>query len=87
MSGNADRYNHRGGNDDHSQAHALFNLFDEGQKTRLFSNIAESMQGAPDTIIERQLGHFEKDHPDYATEVPAAAEAMAKDNHKQHDSN
>jgi hypothetical protein len=45
------------------------------------------MQGAPDTIIERQLGHFEKDHPDYATEVPAAAEAMAKDNHKQHDSN
>ena len=43
---------------------AAFNLFDDGQKARFFSNIAESMQGVPDNIIERQLGHFEKVHPD-----------------------
>ena len=64
ISGNADRYHHREGNDDYSQARALFNLFDVGQKSWLFSNIAESMQGAPDTIFECQLGYFEKVHPD-----------------------
>ena len=48
---------------------ATFNLFDNGQKTRFFSNIAESMQGVPDNIIERQLGHFEKVNPDYAAGV------------------
>ncbi|MFH1993771.1 MAG: catalase [Pseudomonadota bacterium] len=72
ISGAADRYNHREGNDDYGQPHALFNLFDDGQKARLFSNIAEAMQGVPDYIIERQLGHFEKVHPDYAAGVRAA---------------
>lgn len=78
ISGDADRYNHREGNDDYSQPRALFNLFDEGQKARLFSNIAESMQGVPDFIIQRQLGHFEKVHPDYAAGVRAALAARAK---------
>ena len=32
ISGDADRYNHRDGNDDYSQPRALFNLFDAGQK-------------------------------------------------------
>lgn len=72
ISGDADRYDHRAGNDDYSQPRALFNLFDEGQKTRLFSNIADAMQGVPDFIVERQLGHFEKVHPDYAAGVRAA---------------
>jgi len=27
------------------------------------------MQGVPDFIVERQLGHFEKVHPDYAAGV------------------
>jgi catalase len=31
-----------------------------------------SMQGVPNEIIERQLGHFEKVHPDYAAGVRAA---------------
>lgn len=78
ISGDADRYNHREGNDDYGQPHALFNLFDDGQKARLFSNIAEAMQGVPDEIIERQLGHFEKAHPDYAAGVRAALSRMAK---------
>ena len=55
LSGNADRYNHRIGNDDYGQVTALFNLFDAGQRARLFSNIAAAMGGVPGAIIERQL--------------------------------
>ena len=77
VSGDADRYNHRIGNDDYSQPRALFELFDEGQKSRLYSNIAEAMFGIPDFITERQLGHFEKVHADYAAGVRAALGAMA----------
>jgi len=33
---------------------------------------AEAMQGVPDEIVERQLGHFEKVHPDYAAGVRKA---------------
>ncbi len=75
ISGDADRYDHREGNDDYSQPRALFNLFDEGEKARLFSNIADAMQGVPEFIVERQLGHFEKVHPDYAAGVRAALAA------------
>ncbi len=72
ISGDAAHYNHRDGNDDYVQVRALFNLFDQGQKDRLFSNIAEAMAGVPKDIIERQLGHFEKVHPDYAAGVRKA---------------
>jgi catalase len=72
ISGDADRYDHRAGNDDYSQPRALFNLFDKAQKGRLFSNIATAMQGVPDFIVERQLGHFAKVHPEYAAGVRAA---------------
>ena len=78
ISGDAGRYDHREGNDDYIQPRALFNLFDKGQKDRLFSNIAESMQGVPDSIVNRQLGHFEKVHPDYAEGVRAALAKLAK---------
>jgi catalase len=72
LSGNADRFDHRIGNDDYSQPRALFNLFDAGQKSRLFSNIAAAMGGVPGFIIERQLGHFKLIHPDYEAGVRAA---------------
>ena len=72
ISGDADRYNHREGNDDYVQVRALFNLFDEGQRSRLFSNIAAAMQGVPDTIIERQLVHFDRVDPAYGNGVRAA---------------
>jgi catalase len=72
ISGDADRYNHRIGNDDFSQPRALFNLFDEGQKRRLFSNIAAAMAGVPSGIIERQLALFDKVHPDYGNGVRKA---------------
>ncbi len=78
ISGDADRYSHREGNDDYGQPRALFNLFDDGQKARLFSNIAEAMQGVPDNIVKRQLRHFEKVHPDYAAGVRAALAKLAE---------
>ena len=72
ISGDADRYDHRAGNDDYSQAGALFRLFDDGQKQRLFQNIAAAMAGVPLEIVERQLGHFEKADPAYAAGVRQA---------------
>lgn len=75
ISGYADRYDHTVGNDDFSQPRALYALFSEGEKDRLYKNIAASMQGVPEFIIERQLGLFEQVHPDYAKGVKAALKA------------
>jgi len=72
IAGDADAYDHREGNDDYGQPRALFGLFDDAQKERLYSNIVAAMKGVPDEIIERQLGHFEQVHPDYAAGVRAA---------------
>ncbi|WP_029012920.1 catalase [Niveispirillum irakense] len=72
ITGDAARYNHREGNDDYSQPRALFNLFDDAHKQRLFKNIAAAMQGVPDFIVQRQLAHFALVHPDYAAGVAAA---------------
>lgn len=72
ISGDADRYNHRDGNDDYVQPRALYRLFDGAQKQRLYSNIAASMGGVPDFIIERALGHFEKIDPAYAAGIRTA---------------
>ncbi|MEZ4382145.1 MAG: catalase [Nannocystaceae bacterium] len=72
LDGAADRYDHRAGNDDYTQAGDLFRLFDEGQRRRLFANIAAAMEGVPEAIIERQLGHFAKADPAYAAGVREA---------------
>jgi catalase len=72
ISGDADRYNHRDGNDDFSQPRALFELFDQAQKDRLFANIADAMDGVPQHIIDRQLALFDQVHPDYGNGVRAA---------------
>lgn len=74
ISGDADRYDHREGNDDYGQPRALFELFDEGQRARLFSNIADAMAGVPEDIIQRQLVHFHRVHPDYALGVAKAVD-------------
>ena len=66
IDGNADRYNHREGNDDYTQAADLFRLFTAEEKSRLFGNIAAAMQGVPDEIIARQLEHFRRCDPAYA---------------------
>lgn len=77
ISGNADHYNHRDGNDDYVQVRALFNIFNAEQRQRLFSNIAEAMQGVPTDIIARQLSHFNKVHPEYGAGVEKALAAIA----------
>jgi catalase len=75
--GDADRYNHREGNDDYSQPRALWNLFDNAQKGRLYANYAAAMDGVPDEIINRQLAHFELIHPEYAQGVREARARLA----------
>ena len=74
MSGDAGRHDDRHGNDDYSQARALFELFGGGERQRLFSNIAEAMQGVPPEIVWRQLALFRRVHPAYAEGVAGALE-------------
>jgi catalase len=72
ISGDANRYNHRDGNDDYLQPGNLFRLMSAAQKKQLFQNIAEAMNGVPDEIVERQLGHFAKADPAYSEGVRQA---------------
>lgn len=72
ISGDADRYDHRDGNDDYTQPGNLFRLFDEGEQSRLFTNLSAAMQGVPENIVQRQLNHFHKADPAYAAGVAAA---------------
>ena len=69
ISGDADRYDHREGNDDYTQAGDLFRLMDDGQRTRLLDNIAEAMDGVPVEIIKRQVAHFYRCDRDYGAGV------------------
>jgi catalase len=79
ISGDADRYNHRDGNDDYTQPGNLFRLMSPAQKQQLFSNIAAAMNGVPEEIVRRQLGHFHKADPAYAA---GAAKALKIKNYK-----
>jgi catalase len=79
INGNADRYNHRIGNDDFGQVAALFRLFDEGQRKRLFANIAGAMEGVPDFIRQRQIDLFNKVDPAYGAGVANALKHAATD--------
>jgi catalase len=72
ISGDADRYNHRDGNDDYTQPGDLFRLMSPAQKQQLFSNIAGAMNGVPENIVRRQLDHFAKADPAYAAGVANA---------------
>ncbi|MFB0923043.1 MAG: catalase-related domain-containing protein, partial [Alphaproteobacteria bacterium] len=71
ISGDADRFNHRDGNDDYTQPGNLFRMFDDGQKERLFENIAAAMDGVPEEIQLRQLVHFHRADPAYGVGVAA----------------
>ena len=72
ISGDADRYDHREGNDDYTQPGNLFRLMSAEQQQRLFSNIAAAMQGVPEEIVRRQLAHFAKADPAYGAGVAKA---------------
>jgi catalase len=72
ISGDADRYNHRDGNDDYRQPGDLFRLMTADQKQQLFQNIKAAMDGVPNEIIKRQLVHFYKADPEYGKGVATA---------------
>lgn len=58
ISGDADRFDHRVGNDDYKQPGDLFRLMTSEQQGRLMDNIAAAMKGVPVDIIKRQIAHF-----------------------------
>jgi catalase len=69
IAGDADRYDHRVGNDDYTQPGNLFRLMSEAQKAALMDNIAGAMAGVPEPIVRRQLGHFYRADPAYGEGV------------------
>ncbi|MGB5560032.1 MAG: catalase-related domain-containing protein [Paracoccaceae bacterium] len=78
ISGDAERYNHRVGNDDYSQPRALHDdVMNDAERARLYRNIAEAMQGIPDAIAERAIGEFTKVAKAYGDGIRAARAALA----------
>ena len=72
IDGDADRYDHREGNDDYTQAGNLYRLMPDDEKGRLHRAIAGAMKGVPKEIINRQIEHFKKADPAYAEGVMKA---------------
>ncbi|MGH7289545.1 MAG: catalase, partial [Myxococcota bacterium] len=81
IAGDADRYDHRVGNDDYRQPRALWGLFDTAQRQRLHANIAEAMAGVPEEIVNRQLALFEKIAREYAAGVAKALGRKVRSSH------
>ncbi|WP_062231080.1 catalase [Aureimonas sp. N4] len=78
-SGQVGRYEYRAEADHYSQPRALFNLFDDAHKQRLFKTLAGAMQGVPEFIVERQLAHFDKVDPAYGAGVRKALSEQGRD--------
>ena len=68
-SGNADTYSHRDGNEDYSQAGALYRLMSADQKSQLIGNLVGALKVVPRFIQERQVAHFYKADVDYGSRV------------------
>ena len=69
ISGDANRYNHREGNDDYTQPGDLFRLMSTDQKKQLFGNLSGALSVVPKRIQARQLAHFYKADPQYGEGV------------------
>ena len=69
LSGAADRYDHRRGNDDFYQAGDLFRLLDPAERERLMDRIAAAMSSVPETIQRRQIEHFRRADPAYGAGI------------------
>ncbi|WP_306578562.1 catalase [Pseudomonas sp.] len=72
LNGSADRYDHREDTDYYSQAGALFRLMSDEQKALLISNIAGTMAGVSEDVIQRQLQYFFKADPAYGEGIAKA---------------
>ena len=64
-----DRYDHREGNDEYSQAGDLYRLMDEAAKQRLIENLVGSLRPVPQEIQMRQLCQFFRADTDYGSRV------------------
>jgi catalase len=71
ISGEADRYDHRLGNDDYTQAGNLYRLL-PADEAAVVPQHRGSDAGVPQFIIERQLKHFTKADPVYGEGVAKA---------------
>lgn len=67
--GDADRYDHRSGNDDYRQAGDLYRLMTAEQQTQLIDNLVGALTGVPLVIQQRQIAHFMKADPDYGQRI------------------
>ncbi|QJQ08436.1 catalase [Pseudomonas putida] len=72
LNGSADRYDHREDTDYYSHAGALFRLMSDEQKALLISNIAGTMAGVSEDVIQRQLQYFFKADPAYGEGIAKA---------------
>ncbi|MGE7990989.1 catalase [Pseudomonas sp. NPDC089554] len=72
LSGSADRYDHREDADYYSQAGALFRLMSADQRALLIDNIAGTLAGVSEDVVQRQLQHFFKADPAYGEGVAKA---------------
>jgi len=78
LSGNAGRFDGRGREDDYSQAGNLFRLLSPQEKANLCANLAAPLSQVEDTIVQRQLAHFDLADAAYGAGVRAALAALAK---------
>lgn len=67
--GLADRWDHRAGNDDYTQAGNLFRLLTPAERERLIDNIVDHMRGVRPDIQLRQIEHFRRADPAYGDGV------------------
>ncbi|MEA5580994.1 catalase [Nodularia harveyana UHCC-0300] len=65
----ADRYDHRPGNDDYTQAGELYRLMKPDQQERLIQNIVGSLSQARSDLQMRQLCHFFRADMNYGQRV------------------
>ena len=69
ISGDARRYDGQRGNDNYSQAGALYNIMSEEQKDSLTSTIAGTMQSIPRDLAIKNIEHFKKCDPEYGNRI------------------
>ena len=79
ISGNADRYSHRDGNDDYRQPGELFRLMGRDAQHRLLDNTAEAMHGVSLEIVKRWIAHCYKADPEYGEGLAARMGVSASD--------
>lgn len=77
--GDADRYSHRDGNDDYTQAGNLYRLMPADQQNRLIANIVGHIKSASAEIQARMVPHFVAADKDYGGRIAEGLGISAPD--------